>query len=289
MAGHQALTEPDALWLIVNSASGSNDEQAVADLVAAFDAAGKHPDRVIDCADEDLPEPVDIASGRVGTVAIFTGDGTVSAIVPRLEGWHGATLVLPGGTANLLARELHGEQDAATIVAAFGRGQVRPIRHSCVRFPGHVALIEVLAGPGATWSDVREGLREGDMGKVASKTVEAVRQSAGGSMVAITEPVLGEHDGYAGVRLVPTGDGLVIDGYRADTPGDYLKQGLALLKRDFREGPHDQLGCHAAVRCRTIDGAPIDLMIDGERATGPAELRFELSVLDVNLLASTDG
>jgi Diacylglycerol kinase catalytic domain len=289
MAEHETLIESNRLWLIVNSASGSNDEQTVAALIAAFDAAGRHPDRVIDCADEDLPELPQIEADGVGAVAVFTGDGTVSAIIPRLEGWGGEALILPGGTANLLAKELHGDRDAAAIVAAFGRGQLHPIRHSCVRFPGHVALIEVLAGPGATWSDVREGLRDGDMGEVASKTVEAMRQSAGGSMVAITAPPLGEHDGYAGVRLVPTSEGLVIDGYRADTVGDYLKQGLALLMRDFREGPHDKLGRHPAVQCGTVDGGPIELMIDGERESGPADLQFELSALDVNLLASADG
>jgi hypothetical protein len=283
------MDKAQKLWLVVNSASGSNDEQTVTDLVAAFDAAGRHPDRVIDCADEGVPELAAIKAGGVGTVAVFTGDGTVSAMVPRLEGWDGETLILPGGTANLLAKELHGDQDAAAIVAAFGKGQLQPIRHSCIRFPGHVALIEVLAGPGATWSDVREGLRDGDVGEVASKTLEAVRQSAGGSMVAIVEPHLGEPDGYAGVRLVPGSDGLVIDGYRADSLGDYLKQGLALLKRDFREGPHDKLGSNRTVLCRTVDGAPIELMIDGERETGAAALRFELSVLDVNLLAGKHG
>lgn len=283
------MRESNVLWLIVNSASGSNDEQTVVDLIAAFEQAGRRPDRVIDGASEDLPERSEMEAGGVGTIAIFTGDGTVSAMVPRLEGWLGDALILPGGTANLLARELHGDRNAAAIVAAFGARKLKPCRRSCIRFPGHVALSEVLAGPGATWSDVREGLREGDVGEVATKTVEAVRQSAGGSRVAVVEPQLGEHDGYAGVRMAPTEDGLMIDGYRSDTVGDYLKQGLALLKRDFREGPHDQLGFHPKAVCRSLEGAPIELMIDGERETGPAELTFELSALDVNLLASPHG
>lgn len=283
------MSETNAFWLIVNSASGSNDEQAVADLIAAFEQAGKHPDRVIDCASEVLPERSEVAAGGVGTIAIFTGDGTVSAMVPKLEGWPGDALILPGGTANLLAKALHGDRDAATIVAAFGAKELKPSRRCCIRFPGHVALIEVLAGPGATWSDVREGLREGDVGEVATKTVEAVRHSTGGSRVAVVAPLLGEHDGYAGVRMAPTAEGLMIDGYRSDTVGDYLKQGLALLKRDFREGPHDQLGFHPQAVCRSLDGAPIELMIDGERETGATELTFELSALDVNLLASAHG
>lgn len=283
------MNDSNAFWLIVNSASGSNTEQTVADLIAAFEQADRHPDRVIDCVSEDLPERSEIEAGSVGTIAIFTGDGTVSAMVPKLEGWPGLALVLPGGTANLLAKELHGDRDAAGIVAAFGAQELAPSRRTCIRFAGHVALIEVLAGPGATWSDVREGLREGDIGEVAAKTIEAVRHSTDGVRVAVVEPALGEPDGYDGVRMAPTGDGLLIDGYRSDSVTDYLKQGLALLKRDFREGPHDKLGVHHTAVCRSVDGAPIELMIDGERETGPTELSFELSELDVNLLASPHG
>lgn len=274
-------------WLVINSASGGNDEASLAALRAAFDMAGCSPDRIVDCCDEALPDRAALEAAGVAALAIFTGDGTISTLVPTLEGWAGQVLVLPGGTANLLAKALHGHQTAAELVAAFGHRALHPVQRHCVRFPGHIALIEVLAGPGATWSDVREGLRDGDLAEVASKTVEAVRQSADGSKVAVIDPVLGRADGYAGVRLEPRSDGLMVDGYVSETLGDYLKQGVALLKRDFREGPHDELGQHSALTCRTVDGAPIELMIDGERAVGPAEVWFELSVLNVNLLAST--
>lgn len=283
------MTEPSPLWLVVNSASGSNDDAAIAALIATLRAGGRQPGRVIDCAREDLPGLADVEAAGIDVVAIFTGDGTLSTMVPRLEGWGGAVLALPGGTANLLARSLHGERDAADIVAAFSGGSLIPVRRPCIRFPGHVALVEVLAGPGATWSDVREGLRGGDVGEIATRTIEAVRQSAAGAMVSVIDPPLGDPGGYAGVRLAPTADGLLIDGYRADTVGDYLKQGLALLRRDFREGPHDGLGLHPAAVCRAAQGAPIELMIDGERATTGGEVAFTLSKLDVTLLGSTHG
>ena len=283
------MTAQSPLWLVCNSASGSNDEASLAALQAALAEAGCEPARIIDCAAEDLPDRGALEAAGVACVAIFTGDGTVSALVPALEGWAGTVLVLPGGTANLLAKTLHGDRTAAAIVAAFGAGELHAVQQPCLRFSGHVALIEVLAGPGATWSDVREGLRDGDLAEVASKTVEAVRQSADGSRVAVTDPVLGRADGYAGLRLVPDDGAITADGYVSETLGDYFKQGVALLKRDFREGPHDELGQHPALTCRTVDGAPIELMIDGERASGPAELRFALATLAVNLLACSDG
>lgn len=283
------MTMPTPLWLVRNSASGSNDEASIAALHAAFAAADCVPARVVDCAAEDLPDRAALEAAGVACVATFTGDGTVSALIPALEGWTGAVLVLPGGTANLLAKALHGDQSVEAIVAAFGARCLHLVQRPCLRFPGHVALIEVLAGPGATWSDVREGLRDGDLAEVASKAVEAMRQSADGSRVAVIEPLLGRADGYAGLRLVPGEGGIIADGYVSETLGDYLKQGVALLKRDFREGPHDPLGQHPALTCRTVDGTPIELMIDGERDSGPAELRFELATLAVNLLACADG
>lgn len=283
------MTQSGPLWLAINRASGSNDVATVDALLAALDGAGAKPGRSIDCSSEDLPNRTALESAGVATLAVFTGDGTINALVPQLEDWDGAVLILPGGTSNLLAKALHGDASTEEIVAAFGACQLDPVQRPCIRIGEHTALVEVLAGPGAAWSDVREGLREGDLGEIASTTVEAVRQSATGPMVAVVEPPLGRSEGYAGVRLAPTASGLTVDGYGADTLGDYFKQGLALLKRDFREGPHDELGVHPEVTCRSADGSAIALMIDGERMDGAGEQRFVLATLHVNLLAHRDG
>ena len=110
----------------------------------------------------------------------------------------------------------------------------------------------MLAGPGAKWSDVREGLRDHDLTAVASTAFEAVKDSAAaGALVQVVGPALGNAEGYAGVRIVPQTAGLMVDGYRSDGVADYLRQGLALIKRDFRDGPHMNWGYipkHAAAR-----------------------------------------
>lgn len=283
------MTIPGPLWLVANSASGSNDENSLAALVEQLGGAGHAPARVIDCAAEDLPRRAALEQAGVATLVVFTGDGTVSALLPPLEGWSGQALVLPGGTTNLLAKLLHSPCETGAIIAAFTAGRSRPVRQPCVRMSAHVALCEVLAGPGAKWSDVREGLREGQLGMVASTALDAVKDSAGGAMVQVANPVLGHDEGYAGVRIVPHAQGLVVDGYRSEGFADYLKQGLALIKRDFREGPHDALGTHPALVCRSADGSPIELMVDGERATGQGEERFSLATLAVDLLATGNG
>ncbi len=274
------------LWLVANSASGSNDEDALAALVEQLGAAGHAPARVIDGAAEDLPTRVALEQSGVATLVVFTGDGTVGALLPPLEGWSGLVLVLPGGTTNLLAKMLHATCETDAIIAAFAAGRAEVVQRPCVRSARKMALCEVLAGPGAKWSDVREGLREGDLAAVASTALEAVKDSAAGAMVQVVEPPLGNTEGYAGVRIVPQTTGLMVDGYRSDGFADYFKQGLALIKRDFRAGPHDELGVHSELRCRSVDGTPIELMFDGERASGGPEERFSLATLAVNLLAT---
>lgn len=280
------LTAKNLLWLVANRASGSNDDDTLGAVISALTDSGYAPAKVVDCAADPLPTRADLEAAGVGVLAVFTGDGTLSAVVPPLEGWAGHVLVLPGGTSNLLAHLLHEPCETGAIIAALADGTARSIQRPCVRTSQQTALCEVLAGPGAKWSDVREGLREGDLGAVAASAIDAVKHSASGAMVLVAEPMLGHAEGYAGVRIVPTEHGLSTDGYRSDGVADLLKQGAALLKRDFREGPHDELGTHPDLLCRSADGSAIELMIDGERVTGAPQERFSLAMLAVNLLAT---
>ena len=288
-----AATHAGATWLVVNSASGSASEKAIAEVKAALTATGRAPQRIIDCQKDDLPDIAALTAGLVDMVVSYAGDGTTGALVAPLDGWRGRVLVLPGGTQNLLARALHRDRTMPDIIAQLGTNRLKAVRRTCLRGAGHVALAEVLAGPGAMWSDVREGMRGGllggDLGEVARRTLEAVRQSAGGPKVTLEDCPACRPEGYAGIRLSPLSDALQAEGYGAESVADYLAQGLALLRRDFREGPHDDLGRFEAVVCRSLEGAPVELMIDGERATAGPAARFLLAPLAVDLLAAGDG
>lgn len=273
-------------WLVVNGASGSNGEGSVAALTEALAAAGHAPDRIVDLQRDRPPAIAELEAAGAGLLTVFGGDGSLNAVIGGVEGWAGDVLALPGGTANLLARSLHGEDEAAAIVARLGVGRLARVRRNCIRCSTRTALIEVLAGPGAAWSDVREGLREGDIAQVAGTALDAARQSTAGPMVRVVEPELGRAEGYSGVRLTPLGAHLEVSGYGVQRLADYVLQGIAILRRDFREGPHDELGRHRAVLCASADGSPIELMIDGERVTGGPREKFSLAPLAVNLLAS---
>lgn len=275
-------------WLIYNGSSGSHDDEALEHLVAAMAAAGYKPAKVLDCKD-GTPDAAEANAAGIGLLAVHGGDGTLSRTIVDLEGFTGKVLPLPGGTFNLLSREIFGERDPLEIVELLGKGHLTVRRRTCIRGEGITALCELLAGPGAKWADVREEMREANVGEVLSKGWDAAAESTVGPMVAVAEPRVGREDGYSGVRLCPFADGIEIDGYAAEGLGDYLQQGLAILNRDFREGPHDELGRIPAVALHSTDDAPIPLMVDGERSEGGSTLRFSLDSLDVDLLGLADA
>jgi hypothetical protein len=275
-------------WLIYNGASGSHDDTGVQQLIAALGAAGHAPAKIIDCKDGTPGADAASAAG-LSLVVVHGGDGTISRTLAGLEGFAGAVLPLPGGTFNLLAREMFGERDPLAIVQLLRDGRLAPTRRQCIRGDGVIAFAELLAGPGAKWADVREEMRDANLGEALAKGWDAAATSAVGPMIALSSPERGRPDGYAGVRLCPGPRGIAIDGYAAEGLGDYLQQGFAILKRDFREGPHDELGVAARVECHSLTGEPIPLMIDGERSEGASRLTFFLDTFDCDLLGLRDG
>lgn len=270
-------------WLIYNGASGSHDDAALAALVERLGAAGYPPARTLDCKDGS-PDARAAEEAGLGLVVVHGGDGTLSRTIGALEGFSGRVLPLPGGTFNLLARSMFAERSPLEIVELLAERRLAPVRRPCLRGEGLLALAELLAGPGAKWADVREELRDANIGEMIAKGWDAATTSAAGPTVAIAEPAKGREDGYAGVRLVPVEGGMAIEGYVAESLGDYLQHGVAILRRDFREGPHDALGLAPEVLLRSIADEPVPLMVDGERSEGRPSLRFSLDTLGVDLL-----
>lgn len=281
-----ATTRSAKLWLVANPASGSNDDTAIQEILACCAELDIALERVIRFPDEELPTPADLEQAGVAHIAIFTGDGTVNALVTGLYGWDGAILVLPGGTMNLLYHRLHGERETEEVLAAFARGETHRRRPPILRSAQGDGLSGVMAGPGTEWNDVREAIRNTDIGAMAAGTAQAIGQSIAGPMVRCTDPVLGRDEGYPLLMLTPGEQSFAVDAYYADSIEDYLSQGLALLKRDFREGPHDLLGEVRAVTIGSVADEPVGLLIDGEPARGGPSVRFTLVPCEVDLLAT---
>jgi hypothetical protein len=275
-----------AIWLVANAASGSNADSALAELEQSCAAAGIAIARKSALPDDPLPTTAQLDAAGIDCVAVFAGDGTVNALVTSLYGWGGAVLVLPGGTMNLLFHRLHGQRDAAQVLDAAGWGGLRRCRPPILRGEAGDALAELLAGPGTAWSTVREALREGDLPGIASGAAEAIERSLAAPMVGLREPPLGRDEGYPLLRLLPRNGRIAVTAYHAERIDEYLAQGLALLRRDFRDGPHERLGEAEQLLLRNLGGEPIGRLLDGEAAEAGAEARFALARCEVDLLAT---
>lgn len=275
-------------WLVTNPRSGSYDADLVETIRARCAEAGAPVARVIALGEDDLPDRAAIDAAGVGRIMILTGDGTVSALAQRLEGWDGELLVLPGGTMNLLAHALHGEAAAVDIVAGVLAGTARPVTVPVVTADGLVAYAGVIAGPTSAWGDVREDMRNLDLGGLAQSVPRALTATLGENMMEID----GHADRFAAVYVEPADGGLRAFGILADHAGQLVAHGWAWVTGDFRNGPCDPLPVAPAHVLRSAEkGARIDLLVDGEKRRGanPMTFRHDTSALRfLSLLGKAD-
>ncbi len=276
------------LLLVCNRASGSNDEESLRAVQAMLADAGFTLVRTLHFPEDAAPSPADLEAEAIACVATFGGDGTVHAVVTGLYGWDGAVLVLPGGTMNMLSKVLHGDVEVATIGERLARGETRTVRTPTIGSGHEVALTGVLAGPGTVWNEVREAMRAADIVEMVATTREAISWSANGPKVVCAQANCGRAEGYAAITVNPTHEGLRVRGYYAESLRDYAGQGIALLNRNFRDGPHDDLGLHDKVDLLCPAGEAMGLLIDGEPFDGRAEEIFELARCGVDLIATRE-
>ena len=277
------------IWLLTNARSGSNTDDAIATLNDHCARCDISVSRTICFPDDDLPTAEALDAAGITELAIFTGDGTLNAAITGLYGWGGSIMVLPGGTMNLLAKRLHGEAELDEIVDRINRGAVRRVRPNVARCEAGDALAGLLVGPGTAWADVREAMRDFDVADLAKGISEAMAESTGGAMVHLREPALGRDEGYPLIEMTPSHRGLQLDAFHAEDASEFLQQGLALLKRDFREGPHTRLGLLDEVSIESGEGSAIDVLLDGEPATLSSRATFRVATCEVDLLATHHG
>ena len=277
------------IWLLTNSRSGSNNEDALEQLLSHCDRCDISVARTVRFPDEDLPTAADLEQAGIVRLAIFTGDGTLNAAVTQLYGWTGEIMVLPGGTMNLLSKRLHGDVDMEDIVHRVNDGAAKRIRPTVARCAKGDALAGLLVGPGTAWADVREAMRDLELVEMAQGASDAVAESTGGAMVHCREPKRGRAEGYPLIEMTPSHRGIQLDGFYAEDAGQLLQQGFALLRRRFREGPDQRLGLFDDIVLDNEDGSPIGVLIDGEPAELPTRAKFEVATCEVDLLATHHG
>jgi diacylglycerol kinase family enzyme len=288
--GYRGMNQERSIWLVNNASSGSNDDTALATLERACGEHAFHVAHRTVFPAQDLPTAAILDAAGIDLVAVFAGDGTINTLITSLAGWDGAVLVLPGGTMNLLFQRLHGQRSLEEVIAAVARGEAATRRPGVIRCIYGDAFAGMLAGPGTSWGRVREAMREADMAELAAGTAQAIEQTLTGEQIACVEPPLGRPEGYPLVMLTPYDSCIEVEAYYAESAGDYLEQAWALLRRNFREGPHETLGQAQTLRLSSTEGNPFGLLIDGEQAESGPEVEFTLAAAEVDLLATeADG
>ena len=138
--------------------------------------------------------------------------------------------------------------DMEQVVAAVGAGEAALRRPTVIRSAAGTGYAGILAGPGTSWGRVREAMREASVVELAESTIEAIEETLTGEMIRCEAPAFGRREGYPLLCLEPGERAIEVVAYHAETAGEYLEQGWALVRRNFREGPHELLGTAAAVR-----------------------------------------
>lgn len=267
-------------WLIINENSGGHAPSRAEAVADALKGAGCRIDRVIALPGDSMPDADAARATDVELIAVFAGDGTINAAVRALEGWEGDLLILPGGTMNLLSRKLHGDAEPADIVRAAlardARHVTLPVAEGC----GLRSLVGIIAGPTAAWGDVREDIRNVDLGGLVESVPQALKETLQGDLISV-EGVDGE---FQAIFLDPKEDGLRASGIDAGTAAELLQHGWAWLKGDFREGPRTPLICAPSIRLRR--SGDINLLVDGEQAEAKGPCRFTLGRCGLNFIAT---
>ena len=278
------------LWLVTNDMSGSNDERALDLIRESCEGHGLRLAYRSSFPEEEPPTPAMLDAAGIDLVAIFAGDGTINTTIDKLAGWGGQVLVLPGGTMNLLYHRLFDDMEMDEVIEAVCAGRTRPTRPTMIKSDCGNAYAGILAGPGTAWYGVREAMRETAVVELAEEAVHAIESTLGDAGVACLEPKLGREEGYPLILLNPLAEGIETVAYHAETPGQYLEQTFALLRRNFREGPHDILGIENRIVLGSTDNKDFGILFDGEPKQSAARTEFEVVPCAVDLLAiEADG
>lgn len=267
--------------LIVNTLSGSAAAVDVAEIREALQAAGLSVDHVAQMPEDDCPDRAAIEKLGVDAVVILSGDGTVARLCEGLRDWQGALLVLPGGTMNLLSRRLYGELPLAQLLEKLKGGALETARVPVVGLGNREILTGLTVGPSTRWGEVREGIRHGDVALLAEAVPEAWSETLSDEGVWVEGH---ERQAYAGIFVEPNDEKtLSVTAFRANNIGDMLGHGVAWLRRDFREGPRDELGLMAEVTV-VGDDKETGLLIDGEYEDGQLPVSCHAGLSSVNFL-----
>ena len=269
----------ERLWLITNFASGSATEEKCDAIQAIFTERGMELVGRTRFPDEDMPAIEDLVAANADTVVLFAGDGTINTAASKYDKWHGKALILPGGTMNMLARQLHGDAEPHDIVhKAHEAPTVRTMPY--VESGEHRALCAVIVGPAATWAGAREAVRY----RRVKRFIRAVRVAWGRTWsrgVTLFDGTR-RRGAYKALLIAPEDGWLRITAFSTANIRQALRLGWEWLLGNFHNAPtvDDTRSAHVTVtgRRRTLhalfDGEEVILPNPARISSGTSNLRF---------------
>lgn len=267
--------------LIVNTHSGSADAVDLLEVKEALTGAGLAVQHFAQMPGDDCPDRALIEKLGVEAVVLLSGDGTVASVCEELRDWPGALLVLPGGTMNLLSRRLHGDIALADLLQKLRSSKLETVHIPVVCVGEREVLTGLTVGPSTRWGEVREGIRHGDVAGLAQAVPDAWSETLSDDGVWVEGH---KRQAYAGIFVEPNNEkSLSVTAFRANNIGDMLGHGVAWLRRDFREGPKDDLGLMEKVEI-VGDDLETGLLLDGEYEDGRLPLKCHAGISSVNFL-----
>jgi diacylglycerol kinase family enzyme len=120
---------PASIAVILNHTAGTAKRQSRIDdeIARLFRAAGCNPEMIALRAGENPADVARAASARASIVVAAGGDGTVSAVAAGIDGTSAALGILPLGTLNHFAKDLHIPPDLSEAVAVVAAGHIERV------------------------------------------------------------------------------------------------------------------------------------------------------------------
>ena len=242
------------LLFVVNPVSGTTDSVALRTLIEARCAASERDYEIYETnAEDNVTEVVRerVAQGFEVFVAAG-GDGTVSAVANGLIGTTARLAIIPAGTSNVLARELAIPLDHGGAIDLALAGEVVRILDA-MEYQGQHFLLQI--GIGITSLMHRDTPREakrrfGQLAYIVTATrwlfgfqprsfnivIDGVRRRISASQIMIANGgMLGNQFFRMAESIDPTDGVIDVCALHASTFGDYVRYGVAMLRRRQRD------------------------------------------------------
>lgn len=220
------------IHFIINPAS-SKEEPVLSLIYQAFKDAGIRWEVSVTQPDADAGKVASKLVGKTELVAVYGGDGCVTAVASALHGTNTPMAVLPAGTANVMAKELGIPLDTADALAILQKGnhQIRAVDMGTVN--GEPFLLRVNLGIMADMVlEASRGLKN-KIGQLAYgvSTLKTVAQANSTDYHLVLD---GKKISMAGVSLTVTNSGHMGVGAMELQPGISISDGLldVILMKD---------------------------------------------------------